>query len=427
MRLLLHGINYAPELTGIGKYTGELARFLAARGHAVRVVCAPPYYPQWRIGPGYHAWQFRREWLDGVEVLRAPLWVPRRPGGLSRLLHQASFALGSMPWMGASVSWQPQVVFAVAPAIFAAPAALWAARRASHGAGVPAWLHIQDFELDAAAALGMLPFPRLTAPLAAGFERRVLAGFQRVSTISPRMLERLHAKGLSPERSLLFPNWVDTQVIAPLAGPSPLHAELGIPPEQPVVLYAGNLGRKHGLEAVLGAARLVAGAQPLAGQSELLFVICGEGAARPDLERASAGMANLRLLPLQPPERLNDLLNLADIHVLPERADAADLVMPSKLGGMLASARPVVAAVRPGSGVAEVVGKVGVCVPPEQPAALAAALQALAADPARRASLGAAGRQFVKENWESRQILLEFEQRLQEMVTLNPLPHAAVT
>lgn len=416
MRLLLHGLNYAPELTGIGKYTGELARFLAARGHAVRVVCAPPYYPHWRVGPGYHAWQFRREWLDGVEVLRAPLWVPRRPAGLSRLLHLASFALGSTPWMLSSARWQPQVVFAVAPAIFAAPAALMAARRV----GIPAWLHIQDFELDAAAALGMLPFPRLTAPLAAGFERRVLAGFQRVSTISPRMLERLHAKGLPPERTLLFPNWVDTEVIAPLPGPSPLRGELGIPPGQLVVLYAGNLGRKHGLEVMLSAARL------LVGKSDLLFVICGEGAARPDLERAAAGLANLRLLPLQPPERLNDLLNLADIHLLPERADAADLVMPSKLGGMLASARPVVAAVRPGSGITGVVEQVGVCVPPEQPAELAAALLALAADPTRRAGLGAAGRQYVKENWESRRILLEFEQRLQEMVTLNPLlPDAA--
>ena len=415
MRILIHGINYAPELTGIGKYTGELAQFLQTRGHAVRVVAAPPYYPRWRVGEGYHAWQLRREWLDGVEVLRAPLWVPLRPGGLSRLLHLASFALGSIPWMLTSAAWKPQVVFAVAPAIFAAPVALAAARLA----GTPAWLHIQDFELDAAAALGMLPARRITAPLAAGFERAVLRSFDRISTISPRMLEHLQAKGLPPERTLLFPNWVDTERIYPLAGPSPLRAELGITPHTQVVMYAGNLGRKHGLEVVLEAARL------LAGKNNLLFVISGDGAARPELEKSAAGLPNVRLLPLQPLERLNDLLNLADIHVLPERADAADLVMPSKLGGMLASGRPVVATTRPGTGIAEVVGQVGVCVPPEHPAELAAALQALASDPARRASLGAASRQFVKENWANQHILLEFEQRLQELVVSASLPGAS--
>ncbi|RYF30619.1 MAG: colanic acid biosynthesis glycosyltransferase WcaI, partial [Cytophagaceae bacterium] len=97
MKILLHGINFAPELTGIGKYTGEMAAWLAARGHDVHVVTAPPYYPAWAVGAGYTGNTWRLETWNNVAVWRCPLWVPPRPGGAKRLLHLASFALSSLP------------------------------------------------------------------------------------------------------------------------------------------------------------------------------------------------------------------------------------------------------------------------------------------------------------------------------------------
>ena len=85
MKLLVYGINFAPELTGIGKYTGEMAQWLAAAGHEVRVITAPPYYPAWKVGAGYSGRWWRREAWQGVDVWRCPLWVPQRPGGAKRL------------------------------------------------------------------------------------------------------------------------------------------------------------------------------------------------------------------------------------------------------------------------------------------------------------------------------------------------------
>ncbi|MCW7187338.1 hypothetical protein OHD60_22915 [Escherichia coli] len=61
MKILVYGINYSPELTGIGKYTGEMVEWLAAQGHEVRVITAPPYYPQWQVGENYSAWRYKRE------------------------------------------------------------------------------------------------------------------------------------------------------------------------------------------------------------------------------------------------------------------------------------------------------------------------------------------------------------------------------
>src|SRR5215210_3497177 len=97
MRILIYGINYTPEIIGTGKYTGEMGEWLAGRGHEVRVVTAPPYYPAWRVAPGSAAWRYRRERVAGAAVLRCPVWVPGKPSGLTRLLHLASFSAASAP------------------------------------------------------------------------------------------------------------------------------------------------------------------------------------------------------------------------------------------------------------------------------------------------------------------------------------------
>ncbi len=98
MRLLIHGMNYAPELLGIGRYTGELGAYLASRGHQVTVLTAAPYYPQWRVREDYRPQRWRREWRDGVEVLRAPQYVPARVSGLGRLLQECSFGASCLYW-----------------------------------------------------------------------------------------------------------------------------------------------------------------------------------------------------------------------------------------------------------------------------------------------------------------------------------------
>ncbi len=128
MKILLYSANFAPEPTGIGKYSGEMASWLAAQGHEVRVVAAPPYYPAWKLAEGY-AWPpYRREQWQGVSVFRAPLWVPASPGGLARVLHLLTFAAASLPSMLRQAFWRPDVVFTVAPAFVCAPAGWLTAR-----------------------------------------------------------------------------------------------------------------------------------------------------------------------------------------------------------------------------------------------------------------------------------------------------------
>lgn len=408
MKVLFYGINFAPELTGIGKYTGEMAAWLAAQGHDVRVVTAPPYYPNWSVAAGHSGRAWRRERWHGVDVWRCPLWVPSRPGGAKRLLHLASFALSSLPVMLRQLVWRPDVVWVVEPALFSVPAA-WATARLC---GASAWLHIQDYEVDAAFDMGLIKGKRLRTWVEAA-ERWLMRRFDRVSTISGRMMERAIAKGVEPARLVAFPNWVDLSAIVPLSAPSTYRAELGIAEGVTVALYSGNMGAKQGLEG------LAAAAKKLQGHLSVKFVFCGDGAGRDDLVSRCAGMPNVCFLPLQPLERLGELLGLADIHLLPQRADAADLVMPSKLTGMLASGRAVIATAAPQTELGQVIdqrAQCGLVVLPEDAEALARAIMALAEDTDRRAQMGVNSRAYAERELDRQTVLLRFEAGLRACV-----------
>ncbi|MFT4113588.1 MAG: glycosyltransferase WbuB [Silvibacterium sp.] len=414
MRILLLGLNYSPELTGIGKYSGEMMEWLAEQGHEVRVVTAPPYYPEWRIREDYGWWEYRREQSPaGATIYRCPLYVPSRPNGLRRMLHLGSFAASTLPVMLSQAFWRPDVVMTIEPALFCAPTvALIAAMCAA-----PAWLHVQDFEIDAAFDLELLPAGGMIHRFALFYERTVMQTFDRVSSISPNMVRRLGSKGIEKEKTVLFPNWVDVDEVmasAPGTQANAYRRELGIRDDQIVLLYSGNLGHKQGLEI------LPMVAEALKDREDLHFIFCGDGAYRRPIEQLTVDLPNVSLLHLQPKERLNELLNAADIHLLPQRADAADLVMPSKLTGMMASGRPVLTTAARGTQLAEAVEGCGVVVPPGDANAFIAAVSHLAADRELRLELGLAARRYAEEHMGRDYVLRRFEKEMLSLLASEP-------
>jgi colanic acid biosynthesis glycosyl transferase WcaI len=399
LRILIHGLNYAPEPTGIGKFTGEMAEWLAGRGHRVQVVTTPPYYPDWRIGAGYSSWGWRHETIAGVDIYRCPLYVPNKPRGTTRLLHLLSFAASSLPVaMARALIFRPDLVIAIAPALVSVPGSWIAARLA----GARAFLHIQDFEIDAAFALGIVsggPVRRLALALESWLLRR----FDAVSSITPAMVGRLADKGVTPARRFLFSNWVDTAAIHP--APSALRASLNLPADAIVALYSGNMGEKQGVEMLADVARALTG-------TVVHLLLAGAGAAAARLAAATTGMAQVHWLPIQPVERLNDLLNAADIHLLPQRSDAADLVMPSKFAFMLASGKPVIAGTAANTALARAIEGCGIAVAPGDAAAMAAAIGELANDDPRRWKLGDRARDRAATEWDREAILTAYEKVL---------------
>ena len=401
MKILMISLNYAPEVSGIGKYSSELAEWFAKRGHIVRVITASPYYPGWRVQEGYSARRYSTEALNDVSVMRVPFWCPRRPSGIKRLIHLMSFAIAAVPRALAQIRWRPDLVWFVEPPLFASPLALLTAR----ASGALCWLHIQDYEIDAAFNLGMLKGDGLQR-LCLKVERALLTRVDGVSTPSAAMTQRAASKGVADDKLCLVPNWVDTANIRPLGRTSAYRGRLGIDENAIVVLYAGNLGAKQGLELLPEAAQL------LLHRRDIVFVICGNGPAREHLKAQAAGLPNIKLIGLQSNKRFNELMGLADIHVLPQRADAADLVMPSKLGAMLSSERPVVATAAEHTELWNIVHAVGIVTEPGSAAAMSQAIARLADDPALRERLGALGRGYATTHLSREKILTAFESRV---------------
>lgn len=401
MKILVLGINYAPEAIGIAVYSAGLCEALAQRGHDVRVVTAQPYYPDWKVPEAYSGLRWRRTRENGVSVMRVPIYVPSKPTGKARILHHISFALSAfVPMLRDALSFRPDLVLCVAPSLISAPLARVAARVA----GAQSWLHIQDFEVGAAFGTGLLPSEGRIARAAIAFERATIGGFDRLSSISQEMCRRLTEMGIGSDRIHEFRNWSDER-IQPATGESPYRAQWGLG-ERRVALYSGNIGRKQGIEIIVEAARL------LNDRPDIGFVICGQGPYRAELEARAEGLGNIQFHDLQPIDRLDDLLGLASVHLLPQSADAADQVLPSKLVNMLASGRPVIATAHPDTGLAREMQGCGLLVPPGDGAAFADAIRRLVDEPALHAACAATARQRAEQVWSKRQIIGRCEQWL---------------
>ena len=390
-KVLIVGLNYAPEQVGIGPYTQGLAQALAETGAEVSAVVAKPYYPQWKTAAAYTGGGYREE-LDGaVKLTRCPIYVPAQPSGLKRIIHLFSFMVSALyPALRAVQGrrTRPDLVITIAPALLGIPAAWLAARLA----GARLWIHVQDFEVEAALATGLMRGTGLAARLARWTENRLLGLGDRVSTISPQMCAKLIAKGVAPERVFEMRNWADDRFAPDPVGAAAIRAEWGLD-DRTVALYSGNIARKQGIEVLVEAAQL------LRSRRDIVIVICGEGPNRAELEQLASGLGNVQLHDLQPAARMGAMLTMADLHLLPQIAGAADLVLPSKLTNMLASGRPVVATTEPGTGLYAEVEGCGLITPPGYAAPLAGAITRLADDPALRAELGTEAAIRAVQRW----------------------------
>lgn len=407
MKIQIIGINYAPEIISTAVYTTGLAEYLASNGHSVDVISAQPYYPEWEIKKGWPRYSYKSEISErGVSVTHCPLYVPREPTGKKRILHHLSFAMSAFPiaiWK--AFRTKPDMIFVVAPSLLSGPIGYFAAKVGHSGC----WLHIQDFEVEAAFATGLIDENSKLGKIAKKFERWVLKRFDRVSTISNPMIQKLVEKAVSIERIYELRNWANLENVRPIDGVSPLKTQLGIDTKY-VILYSGNLANKQGLEIIPEIAKR------LKHRNDITIAVFGDGPMKSKLKEMSEGLSTVCFFPLQPLERLSDLLGMADVHLLPQIAGAADLVLPSKLTNMLASGRPTVATTTINTALGQEVEDCGILAPPGDATATATAIEKLLDDEQLRLQLGRNARQRALISWDGEAILGRLTNEFEKLI-----------
>ena len=262
----------------------------------------------------------------------------------------------------------------------------WATHLVRRG---PLVFNIQDVFPDAAVETGAITNTKVIA-VARWLERLSYHRAAAVTVLSDDLRENVVAK-VKPSRAgrvHVIPNFVDTEFIRPADRMTPLRAELGIG-DEPVVLYAGNVGFSQSLEMVVDTAREF---------PQATFLINGDGSARVSLEERASGLPNVRFSGYQPKERVPEVLATGDIHLVPLKAGLGRVSVPSKTYSILAAGRPVLAAIDPGTEVPRMIAASGggVAVPPDDAATFGSALGALLADAPAAAAMGAHGRAWVE-------------------------------
>jgi colanic acid biosynthesis glycosyl transferase WcaI len=414
MKILLYSLNYAPELVGIGKYSGEMAEWLTQKGHQVSVVCAPPYYPEWRVNEGYRSWKYHNEVLNQVKLFRCPLFVPKNPSLLSRVLHLFSFGLSSFPVMFRLWSWKPDVVMVIEPTFFCLPTALFLCKLT----GAKSLLHIQDFELDAMIGLGFgLKNHSLWAQFWYSIETFVMCRFDAISTISHSMIANAGKKSKYSVPLHYFPNWVDTDFVSPKMDAILIRKRWNIPETMQVVLYSGNIGKKQGLNLVIQAAKL------MANEKDVLFMILGDGAEKQKLidQAKQLTLDNIRFDALQPYADLPALMAFADVHLVIQKRGVANAVLPSKLTTIFSAGGYALISAEAETEMAllcEEFYGIAERIEPENVEQLVTALRKMLMDAKKgRPKINKVARQYAKEHLNKELVLQKFENMLKDLIS----------
>lgn len=389
-RLTVVALNYAPEHTGSAPYTAALVGALAGARDQVRVIAGYPHYPQWRIHDGYVGLAIR-ERSPGVHVTHLRHPVPDRPGIVGRTLMECVFGLRA-----AFSRWgRCDAVLLVSPALFSTGLAMVAARLRR----IPTCVWVQDLYSLGIAETG-LAGGRVTR-LVRALEGRILRSADVIIAIHDRFEQHLVTElGVDPERVRVVRNW--SHVAAPEvdeAERDAVRARLGWAPSDVVVLHAGNMGAKQGLENVVQAARIAA-----ERSSAVRFVLLGDGNRRRELERAAtATPGRLDFVDPLPDGEFEAALNAADVLLVNELPGVTSMSVPSKLTTYFRTGRPVVAATEPTGVTAQEVraAGAGVIVSSSEPALVVDAAEALATDPEAARAYGASARRFAAEHLEA--------------------------
>ncbi|MEY8020357.1 WcaI family glycosyltransferase [Muriicola sp. SD30] len=401
LNITLIGVNFLPEDTAIGLYSTQMAQYLESRGHQINIITGFPYYPQWEIHKDYKSKsKFFEESLDQIRVLRYKQYVPQNPTFFKRIIHLLDFTIGS--FFNLRKISNADLVICVVPFTSSILLGWWLKRKTK----AKLWIHIQDFEFDAAVQAGVSRnknrIKNLIFKLLFWIEKMLLNSADIGSTISFTMVNKFQDKSNLP--IVYFPNWIDADKINPNKAKE--HPFLGSSKFK--VLYSGNVGDKQDWELFVNLVN------KLESCNDIEFVVVGDGAKFQWLTETIGSNQIVSFHKPVPYEELSDLLCSTDLHILFQKTDVVDTVMPSKLLGMMASGKPSIVTGNPASEVKQVLNKSkgGIYLDTNNLDELIEALTNLMENQEKAKLMGSEARIYVEKIFGKDQILANLEEQI---------------
>ncbi|WP_282030225.1 WcaI family glycosyltransferase [Winogradskyella eximia] len=391
-------LNYAPEDSAIGLYSTQWVDFLRESGYEVTVVTAFPYYPKWEISKEYKQKKtFLKEDLNGTTVLRYKQYVPKNPSFLKRIIHLSDFTFGS--FFNLFKIKECDLVISIVP--FTTSVFLGYIQKKLFK--VKLWTHIQDFEFDAALQTGVGNNKNFIFSLLFKLEKWLFSKSDVASTISYSMLNRLSEK--TNAEQFFLPNWIDNEKINPEN--SKKHRYLDS--EKIKILYSGNIGDKQDWDVFIQFCKDI-------DKKKYEIVVVGDGSKKEWVCNEILTFENVNYYPPVPFKELSDLLCSADVHILFQKPDVIDTVMPSKVLGMMASTKPSLIIGNDKSEVKSIfdVSKAGLYYS-EYTSDVVSGLKLITSDKEKAQKDGKEARNYVIENFSKEKILSNMLKKLKSL------------
>jgi len=401
--ITLIGINFYPEDTAIGLYSTQLMEYLKEKGYEISVITGFPYYPAWEIKEDYKKKpRFFHEKHKGISIYRYKQYVPDNPGFLKRIIHLVNFTLGS--YFNLKKIKHTDLVLSIVP--FTTD--IWLGKKLAKKHNAKLWVHIQDFEFDAAIESKLSGGNNFIFKQLFRIEQKLLTSADVASTISHAMLKKLKTKTNHKPQSYLLPNWVDIDFInSEKAKRHPY-----IQKNKFNILYSGNIGNKQDWNLFINLAK------KMEGNDNIVFIVVGDGANKQKLIKETAGLKNIFHYEPVPYKELPDLLCSADLHILFQKNDVIDTVMPSKILGMMSSAKPSVIAGNRQSEVAEVLqeSKGGFYFENNQIKEIIDQINQLQQNKELATEIGKNAREYISKNFSKEALLISFEEKIKNLL-----------
>ncbi len=402
--ITLIGVNFYPEDSSTGLYSTQMIEYLA-KSNNIDVITGFPYYPEWEIREEYKdKKRFLEEKKENINIYRYKQYVPKNPSFKNRILHLLDFTLGSV--RNVFKVKKCDLVICVVP--FTTSIFLGLILAKFRGAKV--WVHIQDFEFDAAVESGLAgkssTIKDRVFKMLFWIEKKLLDKSDIVSTISYAMIQKLESK--TTTKSYFFPNWVDENFIDPAQA---TRHEL-MKSDKFKILYSGNIGAKQDWDFFLGVVK------QFKNNNQVEFIIVGAGARKEWLIENTKDFNNVKhYLPVEY-NTLANLLCSANLHILFQKNDVVDTVMPSKLLGMMASALPSVVTGSLESEVAKVFtkSKGGYFFDANNLKGVVEAIEELITDSDLSKQMGKNAREYIINNFSASSVLKNFQNRVNQII-----------